>query len=100
MQNFVLLYCLGLKFFLWNFSIGYILGCAWICFVGTWSMFPFLKIFWSSDISAICLSEMFLNGDDGAGLFSECTRLLNTTVAFSDADLNGIAYPWGKFHCI
>ena len=38
---------------------------------------------------------MFLNGDDGAGFFNSCTSLFNAIVAFYDADLNGIIYPWG-----
>ena len=39
---------------------------------------------------------MFLNGDAGAGFFNARTSSFNTIVAFSDADMNGIAHPWGK----
>ena len=59
-------------------------------------MFPFLNLFWRYAISAIRLSEIFLYGDAGAGFFNACTSLFNEIVAFSDADLNGIAHPWEK----
>ena len=56
----------------------------------------FLELFCRYAIAAICLSEMFLNGDAGAGFFNACTRLFNAIVAFPDADMNGIEHPWGK----
>ena len=77
------------------FSIGCISGCAWVCFVRTWIMFPFFKKKWKSDIAAMCFSAMFLNGDDGAEFFNSCTSSFNSIVAFYDADLNDITYSWG-----
>ena len=69
-----------------RFSIGCISGRAWICSVDTWLMFYFLKCFWMSSIATIFLSARFFNA---------CTSSFNAIVAFSDADLNGIAHPWG-----
>ena len=93
---FLLVWC----FFNGMFSICCISGCAWILFVGTSLMFPFLKTFWRSDIYAISLPAILLNGDAGTWFLNACTILFNAIVVFSDADLNSIAHPWEKFDCV
>ena len=93
MRTFVSLFCLGLKLFFWNVFYWLYL---WLCLdLFCWYLVnvSFLEIFWRSNISAICLSAMFLNGDAGAGFFNACTSSFNAILAWLESHIYGGEIP-------